>query len=88
MKYPSFSVNNFIALGDGSFDTIEELVADGLISLHMEEHKVEQYINRQIFKRKSCKKNSRLRHIASARRALAKYTDNHSNGKIIVYFTM
>ncbi|XP_065882787.1 N-chimaerin-like isoform X2 [Dysidea avara] len=65
-------------VGDGSFDTIEELVADGLISLYMEEHKVEQYINRQIFKRKSCKKNSRLKHIASACRALAKYTDNQS----------
>lgn len=75
----------FLALGEGSFDTVEELVADGLISLYMEEHNVEQYINRQIFRRKSCKKNSRLRHIASARRALARYKDNKANGKSLIY---
>ena len=74
-------ISNFLLLGDGAFDTIEELVADGLISLYMEEHNVEQYINRQIFRRKTCKRNSRLKHIASARRALAKYKDNKANSK-------
>ena len=79
-------ISNFLLLGDGAFDTIEELVADGLISLYMEEHNVEQYINRQIFRRKTCKRNSRLKHIASARRALAKYKDNKANGKSIITY--
>lgn len=69
-------------VGDGSFDTVEELVADGLISLYMEEHNVEQYINRQIFRRKSCKRSSRFEYIASARRALARYKDNKANGTV------
>lgn len=47
---------------------------------------MEQYINRQIFRRKTCKRNSRLRHIQSARRALAKYKDNKANGESIITY--